>query len=163
MSYPKHSAHPTRSSPMRGLSAPPTSRAAKTPRLLHIIARRRDQHYQPWYERLVEPPALSADADAVERMAHRLKTAEGRALYGLRKQTAEPVFGIINQAMRFRQFLLRGIEKVPRRVAAGGACLQPQAHGEPSRRELSLALPSMPNLLSIALTPSPEGVSPTGG
>ena len=29
----------------------------------------------------------------------------------LRKQTAEPVFGIIKQAMGFRQFLLRGIAK----------------------------------------------------
>ena len=45
-------------------------------------------------------------------MAHTLKTAEGRARYGLRKQLAEPVFGIIKQAMRFRQFLLRGLAKV---------------------------------------------------
>lgn len=77
-----------------------------------LIARRRDQHYLPWYERLGEPPPLPTDPDAVTRMAHRLKTSEGRALYGLRKQTVEPVFGIIKQAMRFRQFLLRGIEKV---------------------------------------------------
>ena len=45
-------------------------------------------------------------------MLHRLKTPEGRALYGLRKQTVEPVFGIIKHAMRFRQFLLRGQNKV---------------------------------------------------
>jgi hypothetical protein len=45
-------------------------------------------------------------------MLHRLKTPEGRALYGLRKQTAEPVFRIIKHAMRFRQFLLRGKAKV---------------------------------------------------
>jgi transposase len=81
-------------------------------RITPLIARRRDQHYLPWYERLGEPPALPADADAVTRMAHRLKTVEGRALYGLRKQTVEPVFGIIKHAMRFRQFLLRGLEKV---------------------------------------------------
>ena len=45
-------------------------------------------------------------------MAHRLKTKAGRADYGLRKQTVEPVFGIIKQVMNFRPFLLRGIEKV---------------------------------------------------
>jgi hypothetical protein len=31
-----------------------------------------------------------------------------RKLYKKRKETAEPVFGIIKQAMGFRQFLLRG-------------------------------------------------------
>lgn len=35
-----------------------------------------------------------------------------KALYALRKQTVEPVFGIIKEAMGFRQFLLRGSEKV---------------------------------------------------
>jgi hypothetical protein len=47
----------------------------------------------------------------VQRMAHRLKTPEGQALYALRKQLPEPVFGIIKHAMRFRQFLLRGLQK----------------------------------------------------
>jgi hypothetical protein len=45
-------------------------------------------------------------------MAHRLKTPEGRALDALRKQTPEPVFGIIKSVMGFRQFLLRGLDKV---------------------------------------------------
>lgn len=77
-----------------------------------LLARRRDQHYLPWYERLTEPAPIAATADALERMLYRLKTPAGRALYGLRKQTVEPVFGIIKQAMRFRQFLLRGKVKV---------------------------------------------------
>jgi transposase/IS5 family transposase len=77
-----------------------------------LLARRRDQHYLPWYERLIEPTPIAQSADALERMLHRLKTPAGRALYGLRKQTVEPVFGIIKQAMRFRQFLLRGKAKV---------------------------------------------------
>ena len=77
-----------------------------------LLARRRDQHYMPWYERVGEPAPLPACANATERMLHRLKTPEGRALYGLRKQTVEPVFGIIKHAMRFRQFLLRGKAKV---------------------------------------------------
>ena len=45
-------------------------------------------------------------------MSHRLKTKAGRALYGLRKQTIEPVFGIIKSVMRFRRFSLRGLKKV---------------------------------------------------
>jgi transposase/IS5 family transposase len=77
-----------------------------------LLARRRDQHYLPWYERLIEPTPIAQCAEALERMLHRLKTPAGRALYGLRKQTVEPVFGIIKHAMRFRQFLLRGKAKV---------------------------------------------------
>ncbi len=52
------------------------------------------------------------DAASVERMKHTLKTTAGRALYALRKQTVEPVFGIIKSVMGFRQFLLRGLENV---------------------------------------------------
>lgn len=37
---------------------------------------------------------------------------ENRAIYRLRRQTVEPVFGVIKQAMGFRQFLLRGEEKI---------------------------------------------------
>jgi hypothetical protein len=40
-------------------------------------------------------------------MSHRLRTPEGKRLYALRKQTPEPVFGIIKSVMGFRQFLLR--------------------------------------------------------
>lgn len=46
------------------------------------------------------------------RMSEKLKTEAGRRLYRLRKQTVEPVFGILKQAMGFRQFLLRGLRKV---------------------------------------------------
>jgi transposase len=75
------------------------------------IARRRDQHYEPWYDRSAPPQPLPAEANGVQRMAYRLKTPEGQALYALRKQLPEPVFGIIKHAMRFRQFLLRGLQK----------------------------------------------------
>jgi Transposase DDE domain len=44
-------------------------------------------------------------------MAHRLKTSEGRNLYALRKQTPEPVFGIIKSVLGFRQFSMRGLER----------------------------------------------------
>ena len=59
-----------------------------------------------------EPPALGPDATAQEQMAHRLKTVLGQMLYRLRKQTVEPVFGIIKEVMGFRRFSLRGREKV---------------------------------------------------
>ena len=45
-------------------------------------------------------------------MAHRLHTPEGKALYDLRKETVEPVFGIIKAVMGFRRFSLRGKAKV---------------------------------------------------
>ena len=45
-------------------------------------------------------------------MVHRLKTPEGKQLYALRKQVAEPVFGIIKSVLGFRQFLLRGLDQV---------------------------------------------------
>ena len=45
-------------------------------------------------------------------MRRKLKRAGYRSRYRLRKQIAEPVFGQIKQARGFRQFLLRGIEKV---------------------------------------------------
>ena len=48
----------------------------------------------------------------MQAMSHRLKTKAGRAAYALRKQTVEPVFGIIKSVRGFRQFLLRGLEKV---------------------------------------------------
>ena len=59
-----------------------------------------------------EPAAPGAPASAKEQMAHRLKTAAGKTLYRLRKQTVEPVFGIIKEVMGFRRFLLRGRAKV---------------------------------------------------
>ena len=55
---------------------------------------------------------MSTPASALERMKHRLKAHKGRALYALRKQTVEPVFGIVKSALRFRQFLLRGLAAV---------------------------------------------------
>ncbi len=54
------------------------------------------------------PPAASTKAV----MRQRLQTQAGRALYKLRQQTVEPVFGIIKSVLGFRQFRLRGQAKV---------------------------------------------------
>ena len=59
-----------------------------------------------------EPAAPGPQASAQEVMAHRLKTEMGKRLYKLRKQTVEPVFGIIKEVMGFRRFMLRGRAKV---------------------------------------------------
>jgi transposase len=48
----------------------------------------------------------------VSAMRRRLRRAGRRSRYRLRKQVVEPVLGQIKQARGFRQFLLRGIEKV---------------------------------------------------
>ncbi len=77
-----------------------------------LLAAGRDGHHPHWQDRFTEPPPLAEPASAVERMKHRLKTRKGRARYALRKQTVEPVFGIIKSVMHFRQFLLRGLEAV---------------------------------------------------
>lgn len=47
-----------------------------------------------------------------ERTAERFKTPAGKAAYGKRMPVSESTFGILKQAMNFRQFLLRGIDKV---------------------------------------------------
>jgi transposase len=77
-----------------------------------LIAAGRQPHHPPLGDRLGPDPAPPAKPTPVEAMTHRLRTREGRELYALRKQTAEPVFGIIKSVMGFRQFLLRGLDKV---------------------------------------------------
>ena len=63
-------------------------------------------------EQRTDPLAPSPDAPFAERMRHRTATAAGRALYKLRQQTVEPVFGIIKEVLGFRRFSLRGPAKV---------------------------------------------------
>ena len=77
-----------------------------------FIAVKRDGHHPAPQDRFTDPPVLPAGATPVQAMAHKLKTKAGRALYALRKQTVEPVFGIIKSVLGFRQFSLRGLKKV---------------------------------------------------
>jgi transposase len=55
------------------------------------------------------PPANMTNK---EKMIRKLKTKKGKQIYKKRKETVEPVFGIIKHVIGFRQFMLRGIEKV---------------------------------------------------
>ena len=59
-----------------------------------------------------EPVPPAPEASVQEVMRYRLKTPAGKALYKLRQQTVEPVFGIIKSVLGFRQFRLRGRAKV---------------------------------------------------
>ncbi len=77
-----------------------------------LIALGREAHHPGWSERFSEPPPEPPSPDPVERMRQRFRTLKGRARYALRKQVPEPVFGIIKSVMRFRQFLLRGLQAV---------------------------------------------------
>jgi transposase len=77
--------------------------------IVPYIATGRDPHHRSWRERFAgEPEPPPADASAKVRMAYTLQTAVGRAIYGLRKSTVEPVLGIIKEVLGFRQFSLRG-------------------------------------------------------
>jgi transposase len=77
-----------------------------------LIATGREVHHPSINERFDDAPTPPENPTEVEAMAHRLKTPEGKKLYALRKQVPEPVFGIIKSVMGFRQFLLRGLDKV---------------------------------------------------
>lgn len=78
-----------------------------------LIALKRDRHQQSWKKRFARAPkAPPPSATAMQRMAHRLQSPRGKKLYALRKQTPEPVFGIIKSVMGFRQFSLRGLKNV---------------------------------------------------
>jgi transposase len=77
-----------------------------------LLAMGRDSHHPSLSERFAAAPAAPENPTPVEAMAHRLQTPEGKKLYALRKHTPEPVFGIIKSVLGFRQFLLRGLDKV---------------------------------------------------
>ncbi len=78
-----------------------------------VIAMGREAHHPSLGERFAEPPPPPPqDPTPLEAMGHRLRTPEGKRLYALRKQTPEPVFGIIKSVLGFRQFLLRGLDRV---------------------------------------------------
>ena len=77
-----------------------------------LIALGRQPHHQSLGERFAAAPPAPENPTPVEAMARRLRTPQGKKLYALRKQTPEPVFGIVKSVMGFRQFLLRGLDNV---------------------------------------------------
>ena len=83
------------------------------------IATGREPHHKSWRAWFAELPAPpSEDANPTVKMACKLQTKIGKAIYSLRKSTVEPVIGIIKEILGFRQFSLRGLA-----VVAGEWCL----------------------------------------
>lgn len=83
------------------------------------IATGRESHHRDWKTFFAETPAPPPDdASPKVKMAYKLQTEVGQAIYGLRKCTVEPVIGIIKEVLGFRQFSLRGLAAV-----AGEWCL----------------------------------------
>lgn len=71
------------------------------------VATGRERHHRDGVDPTGKPRTPRRQA-----MRARLQTDEGRAIYSRRKCITEPVHGLIKQARGFRQFLLRGLEKV---------------------------------------------------
>lgn len=82
---------------------------------LYVSVHREDAHAERRYDfrppDKIKPPKKLVDPVLVAR-AHKLKSAEGKAIYRQRASTVEPVFGILKSVLGFRQFLLRGQKKV---------------------------------------------------
>ena len=75
------------------------------------IATGREPHHKSWQERFAaEPEPPAANASLQVKMAYKLRTEIGQAIYRLRKCTVEPVIGIIKAVLGFRQFSLRGLD-----------------------------------------------------
>ena len=104
-----------------------------------------------------------------DRMRRKLRTKRGRERYALRMETAEPVFGQVKQGRGFRQFLLRGLEKVNREwllICAGHNLLKLFRHGPglagngrcntilSNRRSPRLTVGKLPRTLSVFTNPS---------
>jgi transposase len=74
------------------------------------LATERQKHHASTAAPAGEP--VPTGTPAQESMRAKVRTALGRAVYGLRKGVVEPVFGQIKGARGFRRFLLRGLEKI---------------------------------------------------
>ena len=88
-----------------------TIQACQMRRIDPYIATGREPHHMDWhtfFQDQPEPPA--EDASPKVKMAYKLQTEIGQAIYRLRKCTVEPVIGIIKEVLGFRQFSLRGLK-----------------------------------------------------
>jgi hypothetical protein len=70
------------------------------------MATGRQRHHGP------EPEEAEVPTTAKARMAAKVRTPEGRALYARRKVIVEPVFGQSKEGRGFRRFLLRGLDNI---------------------------------------------------
>ncbi len=88
-----------------GYAGPATLAACEKRCIEPYIATGRDPHHPSWDQRfapLSDPPPEEASSQV--KMAYKLRTVLGKAIYGARKCTVEPVIGIIKEVLGFRQF-----------------------------------------------------------
>lgn len=85
---------------------------ADTPIDAYISTRKQKHGERPGRPGRCPRGPLPTTATRVDRMSRKLHTKAGAAVYAARKGMVEPVIGQIKQARGFRQFLLRGFEKV---------------------------------------------------
>jgi transposase len=97
-----------------GFASGPAVAALEACKIEPLVAIGRTQPHRPYDFR--PPPAAKATRQIKEpwriAMKAKLETENAKALYKKRKQTVEPVFGIIKSAMGFVRFRLRGIAHV---------------------------------------------------
>lgn len=91
-----------------GFWSPVNARWAEEHGVDAYISTQRQRHGAPPTDP-AEPPGPAATPQ--QRMRHKVSTPDGRAVYRRRKCLPEPVFGQIKQAMGFRRFSMRGLEK----------------------------------------------------
>ncbi len=80
--------------------------------IIPYIATGRQPHYSTLPVLLPQQLVIPTPADTEKvKMAYTLRTEVGKEIYRLRKCTVEPVIGVIKEAIGFRQFSLRGLQK----------------------------------------------------
>lgn len=100
--------NPAAASADAGYCSEANLRTLQRRRVAAYIATGRQQHGNPH----AAGQRRHRKSSLVARMAAKLKRAGRHSRYRLRKQIVEPVFGQIKHARGFRQFLLRGLDKV---------------------------------------------------
>lgn len=85
---------------------------------VYVSVHKEESHWKCKYEFRPQdkvsssPESRPRELPWIKEMRKKMKSEKGRQIYGKRKTTVEPVFGIIKHALGFKQFLLRGVEKV---------------------------------------------------
>ena len=111
--------HPTAAAMDRNYFSPANIKEFEARGIDPYIATGREPHHRNWRQFFAQAPEPPVEqASPIVKMAYKLQTNIGRAIYRLRKCTVEPVLGIIKEVMGFRQFSLRGLT-----AAAGEWCL----------------------------------------
>lgn len=96
----------------RNYFSPPNIEAFERRGIDPYIATGREPHHRNWtlFFAQAPPDPPGEEARPIVKMAYKLRTDIGQAIYRLRKSTVEPVIGIIKDTLGFRQFSLRGLD-----------------------------------------------------